>query len=253
MKIIDGNNMMHREADKVGRGMHPVRFVYGRFLSPPETTVIVWDGPYANKRRKDIYPGYKANRRPKEESKYHFFDLAKGVLRFAPIIQIECPSWEADDVIGTLINRWYTKHKLTIETNDGDYWQHSDKAYLPLVTKKWHHLSPEDCVLYKSLVGDAKDGIPGLSGFGSKSWDYLSDKNKAEIRKHISNNNALGLVQMDCWPPRVDKKLLAFDAVILYHKLNTYWDVPEEEINEVTTIGKLNLAAAEIFLEKFLL
>lgn len=253
MRIIDGNNMLHRSTEATGFGIHPVRQVYTRLCSPPETTIIVWDGPYANQRRKEIYPPYKANRRPKEESKMAFFDIAKGVLRFTPCIQIECVGWEADDVIGTLIERYHNTHSLTIETNDGDYWQHKDKCHLPLVSKKWHQFSAEDCILYKSLVGDSKDGIPGVQGFGEVSWLRLSPHAKSLLRVAIKTDNYTTFLSIEDWPPKVKRTEESFESLKTYWKLNKYWTVPDKEIDDVVYAGKLNIPAAEIFLENYLI
>lgn len=252
MRIIDGNNLLHRIAESA-RGIHPVRFLYTRFVSLPETTLIVWDGPYANKRRQEIFPGYKQNRRPKEESQYRFFDIAKGVLRFTPAIQIECPGWEADDVIGTLVEKYHQGRNLIVETNDGDYWQHSEKCLLPLVSKKWHVFTAEECILYKSMVGDSKDGIPGLKGFGKLSWAYFNEEAKLKIIQAIHEDDFSLLLTVTCWPKRVKVTEELFEELKLYYKLNKYWEVPAKEIDDVLFAGKLNIDAAEIFMGKFMI
>lgn len=254
MKIIDGNNMLHREADVVGRGIHPVRHIFNKYCAPNETTIIVWDGAFGNNQRKGIYPDYKANRRPKEESKYKFFDMAKGVLQFTPVILIECPDWEADDVIGTLINQLHTKHKITVETNDGDYWQHNKMCYLPMIATKWHWLSPEELILWKATVGDQKDGIPGIKGFGAKSFKNLTNREKLTLIAAIKSGayNEFEKIAKK-WPKRITIDPKVFAEVQLYYKLNKYWEVPQKDIDNGTKLGKLNIAAANIFMEKFLI
>jgi 5'-3' exonuclease, N-terminal resolvase-like domain len=253
MRLIDGNNLLHRSLEVQGYGIHPVRKLYSEFCSPRDTTIIVWDGPYANKRRKEIYEGYKDNRRPKEESKMAFFDVAKGVLRFTPVIQVECVGWEADDVIGTLIDRYHGKHKLIVETNDGDYWQHKDKCVLPLVSKKWHGFSAQDSILNKCLVGDRKDGIPGIKGFGEKSWEMLSPHSRSLLRAAIKTNNFYNFEAVPDWPPKVQRTPEMFELLKLYWKLKEYWPVPHKEIDDVVFSGKLNIPAAEIFMEGYLI
>lgn len=252
MRIIDGNNLMHREADRVGRGVHPVREVYNRFLAPPETTIIVWDGPYANKRRQEVFPEYKANRRPKEESKYKFFEIAKGVLQFTPVIQIEIPGWEADDVIGTLINRYHKDHRLTVETNDGDYWQHKDKCYLPLVSKKWKGMSADECLLYKAMVGEGKDNLKGMKGFGEVAWKKLSDEAKKRLIYACKTKDQDTFFRLESLAPKV-QTLENFGLMCMCWDLNKCWVVPEEEIDKHVKAGKSNPQAAEIFLEGYLI
>lgn len=256
MRIIDGNNLLHRVADRVGGGIHPVREVYNRFYSPPETTIIVWDGPYANKRRKEIFPEYKATRRPKEESKHQFFEIAKGVLRFTPVIQVEIPGWEADDIIGTMIDRWHKQYDLVVETNDGDYWQHKDKCFLPLVTKKWHHMSADEALLWKATVGEAKDNLKGMKGFGQAAWDRLTDDQKKELIDICESTGPIGPIKgrfTSCGLAHSVTSNSNFDAMRMCWRLNKWWPVPLEEIDKHTKVGKSNPQAAEIFLGNFLL
>lgn len=253
MKLIDGNNMLHRSLEVTGYGIHPVRKLFSEFIAPRETTIIVWDGPYATKRRKEIYPDYKANRRPKEESKMAFFDVAKGVLRFTPCLQVECHGWEADDVIGTLIHRYRDKHQITVESNDGDYWQHKDYCRLPMVSKVWKDFSAEDSLLYKSLVGDRKDGLPGLTGFGAKSWEYLSASSRSLLRVAIKTDSYSTFLSIPDWPPKVKQTPEDFELLKIYWRLKKYWPVPDKEIDDVVFSGKLNLNAAEIFMQGYLI
>lgn len=183
MRIIDGNNLLHRIVEaRGGVGIHPVREAYNKFcVDDGEITIIVWDGPYGNRERQKIYPDYKANRKPKEESKLQFFDMVKVALGFTHVIQVQVEGYEADDVIGTLVNKYYKDHTIVLESNDGDYWQHSDKCELPLVSKSWQSFSPDESTLYKSLVGDRKDNIPGLKGFGEQSWNLLPKLNRQKL------------------------------------------------------------------------
>jgi hypothetical protein len=255
MKIIDGNNMLHREAEIVGWGIHPVRHIFTKYCAPNETTIIVWDGPFGNFQRKKLFPPYKQNRRPKEESRYKFFDMAKGVLRFTPTIQVECPNWEADDVIGTLIEQLHTKHKLKVESNDGDYWQHSEKAFLPMISTKWKWMSAKECLLYKASVGDTKDGIPGITGFGEISFKAMTKETRHRIIECIESKDfqRFETVTYEEWPKRVKITVDLFNELCLYYHLNSYWTVPEEEIKAGTRVGSFNLTAAELFMGKFLI
>lgn len=258
MRIIDGNNLLHRLAvERVGFGVHPVRQLFNRFCSPSDTAVIVWDGPYANKRRKDIYPKYKANRRPKEESKMEFFDMAKGVLSFTPTISMELVGWESDDVIGTLVRRYHSTHDITVETNDGDFWQLSDKCHLPLVSKKWHKFSPSSCLLFKALVGESKDNVTGVKGFGIKAWEKLHNDHRAALIQALKEDDHQRFAGIYMhFPPAVKKNYNATELWVeikLCWKLNSFWDVPTDEIDAAMKVGKQNFAAAEIYMENFLI
>lgn len=258
MRIVDGNNFIHRLAvERVGFGIHPVRQLFNRLCNPPETTIVVWDGPYANSRRKEIYEKYKANRRPKEESKIEFFNIAKGVVHFTPVIQMEIRGWESDDVIGTLVRRYHKDHDITVESNDGDFWQLSDKCHLPLVSKKWHKFSPDSCLLFKALVGESKDNVTGVSGFGPKAWDKMHDDHKTRLVEALKADDKhmfAGLYMH--FSPTVRRRYshqTLWDEIRLCWKLNSFWDVPVEEIDANMKPGKINHAAAEIYMENFLI
>ena len=258
MRIIDGNNLLHRLAtERVGFGVHPVRQLFNRLCNPQETTIIVWDGPYANKRRKEIYPKYKQNRRPKEESKMAFFDVAKGILTFTPTIQMELVGWESDDVIGTLVRRFHTQHSITVETNDGDFWQLSDKCLLPLVSKKWHKFTPDSCLLFKALVGESKDNVTGVKGFGAKAWEYLEPERQRELILALKTDDyQLFVPHYDKFSGAVQKNytpLELWEEIKLCWRLNSFWDVPNDEIDSAMKVGKQNYAAAEIYMEQFLI
>lgn len=256
MLVIDANNYLHRVTEnRFGGGIHPVREAYNRFLIPQnDTVIVVWDGPSSNKARKDFFPEYKANRPPKEESKLQFFELAKVAIGFTGVIQIEVPGYEADDVIATIINKYYQTHKLIIESNDGDYWQHKDKCELPLISKKWENFTADQCLLYKSIVGDRKDNIPGLKGFGTTSWDKLSQEGRQNLIASVKLNDYERFLDTSVeFPKRVKGNLETFEQLCLYWKCNHWIKVPESLIDENTTVGRNNPEAAEHFLRKYMI
>ena len=187
-----------------------------------------------------------------------FFDMAKGVLSFTPTISMELVGWESDDVIGTLVRRYHSTHDITVETNDGDFWQLSDKCHLPLVSKKWHKFSPDTCLLYKALVGESKDNVTGLQGFGPASWEHIPEKQRQQLVSYIKLDKYLDFQDeiYPLLPPRVRKKHSvseAWNEICLCWKLNSFWDVPTDEIDAAMKVGKQNFAAAEIYLENFLI
>ena len=247
--------MLHREVDSsVGRGIHPVRSIYSKYCNPRDpVTIIVWDGPYANSRRKKLYPEYKANRRDKAESKIEFFNIAKAVLKFAPVMTIEIEGWEADDIVGTLVDRYYKDHNITVESNDGDYWQHSEKCKLPLISKKWKGMSAEDCLLCKALVGDGKDNIKGLKGFGTGKWEHLNPENRQKIIKAIKEKDYDSFHQALSWTKAVKVNSSTFEEVCRDYHLNEWWAVPHQDIDDNLFVGKQNIQAAEIFMERFMI
>ena len=122
-----------------------------------------------------------------------------------------------------------------------------------MVSQKWHSFTAEDCLLYKSLVGDTKDGIPGVQGFGEISWLRLTPHAKSLLRVAIKTDNYSTFLSIEDWPPKIKRTQECFESLKLYWKLNKYWTVPDKEIDDVVYTGKLNIPAAEIFLENYLI
>jgi 5'-3' exonuclease len=143
--------------------------------------VFVSDGVNSRKKRKEIYPGYKAKRKPADQSIYDGINLFKEMLVNMPqnVLRVEIPEWEADDVIANLVEKTFVGMPIDIVSTDRDLNQlciHENVKTLkePLVDARLVKLN-------KVLVGDSSDNIPGVSGFGPGAWDKLSDDFKKRM------------------------------------------------------------------------
>lgn len=254
MRIIDGNNLLHRLGEHNGLGMHPVRSLFNKFIHCQETTIIVWDGLKGNRRRKEIYPKYKYKRIPKSEGKLEYFELCKAILRFTPVIMVELESWEADDIIATLCHRYHEDHDVTIESNDGDFGQLNQMAKLPLVSEKWLTIAPDMVLTYKSTVGDGKDNIPGIPGFGDVTYQKMSQSDRDKLSTSLrTKDHGLFVKALRNCPKSVDKSEGGFQMALISYRLNSFILVPDEEITKGMIVGQANLAAAEIFMGEYLI
>lgn len=151
-----------------------------------------------------MYPGYRvyacwdsaggtAFRKDKSDSKYKSnrenhpkpVDI-KELLKIKPffesrgIVNVEIPATEGDDVIFVLckaIREQNPKSKITIVTRDKDMIQVVQKGYATNIydytRKKDMDIPFYDIVMYKSLVGDPADCIPGVKGIGDKGAKKL--------------------------------------------------------------------------------
>ena len=163
----------------------------------PTRCVIVFDGKGGSKRRKAIYPNYKANRANKtafnryqefasleDESmsmKKQFGRLAQ-YLNCLPITTLSVDNVEADDIMAYIANELYTEkeNRATIVSTDRDFLQLVNdrisvwspikkKLYTPSLMKEEFGFSPENYLLYRTFIGDKSDNIPGIKGVGPKS------------------------------------------------------------------------------------
>lgn len=182
--IVDGNNFFRMKLE------NGLRSAIEEFRSL-EPTFCVWDGYNSNARRREIFPAYKAAR--KERDKDTDFDVLNFVKRdllgLLPTTSIWCDGFEGDDLIAFLAG---TVDACTIISTDKDL-AAIENATNPLVKKEFI----EKCggrrwiPLYKTLVGDPSDGIPGLKGFGEKAWSFLSNSDKCELELFFSYDKPL--------------------------------------------------------------
>ena len=136
----------------------------------------IFDGVNSRKKRKAIYPNYKAKRKPADQSIYDGMKFFKELLKYAPINvkTVEVPEYEADDVIATITVKMASNDdKMDIVSTDRDLTQLRISPNIgtlkePVVEPKW-------VKTYKMLVGDPSDNIPGVRGFGEAAWNKLSD------------------------------------------------------------------------------
>jgi DNA polymerase I len=138
-----------------------------------------------------LYPDYKGTREEMPEDLALQLPHIKRLIQAFAIPVIECPGWEADDIIGTLAKR---AEKLgDFET----YMVTPDKDFAQLVTEhtliykpgrqgsgaeildraaicaQWQVSDPLQTIDVLGLWGDASDNIPGVPGIGEKTAKKL--------------------------------------------------------------------------------
>lgn len=202
--IVDGLNLFIRafSASPVtnGNGEH-VGGISGSLLSlghaiksiNPTRVVMVFDGKNGTARRKSIFPAYKADRKVKirlnrsetvdrEDNQLQQLIRFTQYLEIMPITSIVMDGSEADDIIAYLANDYLVNKDSQV------FIMSSDKDFMQLVDRRVHIWSPtkkkmyyEDDVLqdygviphnfaiFRSLIGDDSDCIPGVMGIGPKT------------------------------------------------------------------------------------
>lgn len=159
----------------------------------PTRVIVVFDGKDGSARRRSMYPDYKSKRKVKirlnrsvsvdaEDNQLKQLIRLTEYLEFMPITVTITDGVEADDVIAYLANDYLLNKDSQV------YVMSSDKDFMQLVDDRVHVWSPtkkkmfytEDVVetygclpnnfaLYRSLIGDEGDNIPGISGVGHKT------------------------------------------------------------------------------------
>lgn len=182
-------------------------------LLSPTRVVIVFDGEGGSVNRKYLYQGYKANRdtgnimnrmsftskEEEEESKYNQLERLIDYLSLLPVTLISMDKLEADDIIGYLSQYIYEEvadSEQYIMSSDNDFLQLVNdrvKVYSPTKKKMYHTqdvldefgIHPNNFLLFKTLIGDDSDNIPGVSGFGKVNTPKLFEFMQHEETKDL--------------------------------------------------------------------
>lgn len=132
--------------------------------------------------RHAIYDQYKGTRKPMPEELAVQLPILKEALDHLGIARFECPSIEADDIIGTLAKRY--DFDTVIYTGDKDSLQLVDNTtsvyftrrgisdidqYTNLNFTEKTEINPVNIIDLKALMGDSSDNIPGVKGVGEKT------------------------------------------------------------------------------------
>ena len=179
--------------DMVDDTGNPINALYGfcRFLGDfmeqvtPEFVAVAFDESLSKSFRTEIYPEYKANRDPAPEELKRQFQQCRRFVRALGVMEIASPRYEADDLIGTLVEHGRQKGRpSTIVSRDKDLTQllRSDDVFWDFAGKGklgYHEIEgsfgvrPEQIADFLALAGDAVDNIKGVPGVGKKTAEKL--------------------------------------------------------------------------------
>lgn len=148
----------------------------------PSYLIAVFDGPNNGKKRKELYPEYKAHRLVTPPDLRYQIDRAQTFCNLMGIPMLSIPNVEADDTMGS-ISIWAASHgsHVYLCSGDKDLGQlvnervsilntSKDNLILgPVQIEETYGVPPSLMVDYLAIVGDASDNVPGLPGFGPKT------------------------------------------------------------------------------------
>jgi hypothetical protein len=248
MIIYDGNNQARIMWETESRPMRTMQFLSNLTSEP---VIWTWDGFGSNKRRRDIFPGYKI-KKPSEKAPSDFFLTIKEIkrmLRHTGALQIECEGYEADDVIASVVAGWSRNERCHIMSTDRDL---QVLKLIPNVTTSQTPLPDvalSDMQLYKACVGDSSDKIPGIPGFGKKAWEDVDRVSLKMFVEGTTKDFPHGLSK------RVHNWLLDQENVKLLrsmYKCIELIDVPEPLLVAGMKVGLRADAAADAIMKEFL-
>ena len=152
----------------------------------PNHVAVAWDKPKTNiRRRRQMYPGYKANRKPAPDDFYQQIPYLMELIDALGWHMFELDDYEADDIMGSLALKASKENINTyLVTSDLDMLQLiSPTVHVYVLKQGLSHIeqfSPdsfedkygiktEQFLDFKALKGDSSDNIPGVAGIGEKT------------------------------------------------------------------------------------
>ncbi len=161
----------------------------------PTSVYVVFDGAGSTASRKNLLPEYKKDRNLQRITNWDAFDNLEDehdskvdqivriiqYLKTLPVKTTVIDKVEADDIIAVLSEKLVEKYNSTcfIVSSDKDFVQLvTDKIilyrpiekeyYTPKVVKEKFGVLSKNFILYKVLLGDNSDKVPGVKGLGAK-------------------------------------------------------------------------------------
>ncbi|MBR2575757.1 MAG: DNA polymerase I [Firmicutes bacterium] len=186
----------------------------------PEYIAVAFDRKEPTFRHLE-YSEYKAGRRKAPFELIQQFPILKDLLSRMDVTCLELAGFEADDIIGTLVKRGEAAGlEPYVITGDKDALQLASEVTRVIITRKGltefdvydkdammerYHMTPEQFIDLKGLMGDSSDNIPGIPGVGEKTGIALIEQfgsveemlahtdqiSKPKLREKVEENAAL--------------------------------------------------------------
>lgn len=196
--LLDGYSLMYRAyhalatAPMTAPDGTPTTAVHGfsmmlmRLIADekPDRIAVAFDAKAATFRHQ-MFDGYKATRSPMPDDLRAQDPVIRELISLMGIPLIEKPGYEADDILGTISQMCEESgDDALIITGDRDSFQLAGPHTRIMYTRKGlsdtvivdeeyvrekYGVSPRQLIDVKSLMGDASDNIPGISGIGEKT------------------------------------------------------------------------------------
>jgi DNA polymerase-1 len=197
----------------------------------PTHLAVVFDTPEPTQRHLD-YPAYKGTREEMPEDLALQLPHVKRIIEAFDIPVIECPGWEADDVIGTLAKKAEAAGDFVtyMVTPDKDFAQLvTDKTFIykpgrqgntaeildpAKIRELWEVQDPLQTIDVLGLWGDASDNIPGVPGIGEKTAKKLIAE-FGSLEEILAHTDRLKGKQKEAFETHRDQALLSKKLVTI--------------------------------------
>lgn len=221
-----------------------------------EYLVAVFDGPDNSKKRRELYPDYKANRAKMPDDLGYQIGWARKACELMGISTLNIAEVEADDTMGSVAT-WAVAKEEPFETV---YLCTSDKDMAQLVNGKIKLLNthkeniilgaaeveetygvpPKKIVDFLAITGDSSDNVPGLPGFGAKTATLLLQQFDSldEILKHpeqIPGKKKQETVANQSDKALMSRELVTIDITVTIPQEESFFAIKTGEVEELKT------------------
>lgn len=226
----------------------------------PDYVAVAWDKPKTNiRKRREIYPEYKAGRKPAPPDFYEQIPILHELLEAFGWPLYELDDYEADDILGTFALQAHEKGIETcLLTSDLDALQliapdtkvYALKNGLSNIEEfdvdyfeNKYGIDVEQFLDLKSLKGDSSDNLPGVPGIGEKTGIQLLQDYKTldGIYEHLD----------DIKPSVANKLTAGKDLAYMSKEVGRIWtDAPVELDWDVADVNDTDLQRVADILNK---
>ncbi|MDD2331475.1 MAG: DNA polymerase I [Candidatus Cloacimonetes bacterium] len=267
--LIDGTALLYRSyyafirnplINSKGQNTSAIFGVLNSFISmtkklKPDCVMVSFDrkAPTFRHEKSELY---KANRPPMPDDLVPQIEPVMQFFARIGLREISLDGYEADDILGTLAQRYKDQYEVYIVSGDKDFAQLVDsktKLYDPIkdrfydeqaITQKYG-ITPSQFIDYLALTGDSSDNIPGVKGIGPKGAVTLLNE--------YSSLDAI-YANLDNIPEKLRSKLIADreNACLSRELATVVTDVPLQELDPADFVfHKKNLSAALGLLQEY--
>lgn len=223
-------------------------------IMKPTHLAVCWDMG-AQTFRNELFDGYKANRPAPPEEMLPQFDLAKEVSEMLGWRNFGEVGMEADDTIGSMVEKWKEDASITVVSGDKDLLQLLNPSTQIAFTKKGYTeydvyneerfkaeyaIEPSQFAEVKAFMGDTSDGYPGVKGIGPKQALQLI-QNYGSIEEVLNNLEQLKPAQRTKISDNLEMLKLSHKLAKIQCDIPIQADLQELQINDYTTQAINNL------------
>jgi DNA polymerase-1 len=261
--LVDGTALLYRAhfafirnplINKDGFNISAIYGVVNSFLKvidtyKPDNILITFDRKEKTFRH-EMDANYKANRPPMPDDLILQIEPVKRFFEIIGIPDRSLAGYEADDVIGTLTDKYKSDYEVYIVSGDKDFAQlvfddvyllnpFKDECLGQLEIEEKYEIRTSQFIDYLAIVGDTADNIPGVKGIGPKGAVKLLKQfeDLTEIYNNLDTQKGATLKKLT---ESKENAFLSFELA----KINTQVPIeipnPEELILKIDNVAQLD-------------